>query len=99
VGQVTIKVADIVTALLLTVAADCAQQFLGVKQAQRFVIDYQLPLAGGRVFFHLEGTIAKASVDTPLEKIQGLNEMAVRVDCEHASSSSIGFSIGKTQRP
>jgi len=87
-----------VTALLLTVAADRAQQFLGVKQAQRFVIDYQLPLAGGRILFHLVGTIAKAGVDTPLEEIQRLNEMAVRVNCEHASSSSIGFSNGKTQR-
>ena len=26
-------------------------------------------------------TVAKAGVDTPLEEIQGLNEMAVRVDC------------------
>jgi hypothetical protein len=37
--------------------------------------------------------------NTPLEEIQGLNEMAVRVDCEHAGSSSIGFSSGGTQRP
>jgi hypothetical protein len=56
------------------------------KQPQRFVIDYHLPLARGRVVFHLVGTIAKAGVDTPLEKIQGLNEMTVRVDCEHARS-------------
>ncbi|MGA8567268.1 MAG: hypothetical protein WB580_05690, partial [Candidatus Binataceae bacterium] len=69
--EVAIKVAEIVTALFLTIAADRAQQFLGVKQAQRFVIDYQLPPAGGRVFFHLVGTIAKAGIDTPLEEIQG----------------------------
>jgi hypothetical protein len=41
------------------------------KQPQRFVIDYQLPLARGRVVFHLVGTIAKAGVDTRSKRSKG----------------------------
>ena len=83
VWQLSIKVAQVVPRLFLTISNYRTQQFFDVEQLQRFVVDDQPVFAGDGIFVHFVGAGAILRIDVPLEKVERFHEMAVGIDGEH----------------
>ena len=85
--QLAIKIAQITTGLLLSVANHCSEQFLDVDQTNRSLIDDEPGLACRRILLQSESAVTKGRIDVTQEEIEWLKEMTIGIDRKHRDTT------------